>query len=311
MKKNNITSILVLFVTAIVWGFAFPFQNIASEYITTFWFNGIRFLIGAISLVPVVLIFEREKLTGKQWKKLIVSSSLCGILLFAASALQQVGISMSGSSAKTAFITGLYMVFVPFCGIFMKKHIRPEAWIGAAVAVIGLYFVCFTNGFENVNIGDMITLIGAFVWTAHIVCIDMFASGCPSLKFSLFQFIACGIFNIAVAPFSEGALALDSTAVANLIIPILYCGIGSVGVAYTCQVIGQRGTEPALASIILCTESIFAAIGEMPIYYLMAALGFGDSITKPSPLPVLGYMGCGLIFIGILLAQAKFFKTKK
>ena len=157
----------------------------------------------------------------------------------------------------------------------------------------------------------MITLIGAFVWTAHIVCIDMFASDCPSLKFSLFQFIACGIFNIAVAPFSEGALALDSTAVANLIIPILYCGIGSVGVAYTCQVIGQRGTEPALASIILCTESIFAAIGEMPIYYLMAALGVGDSITKPSPLPVLGYMGCGLIFIGILLAQAKFFKTKK
>ncbi|MBQ8837395.1 MAG: DMT family transporter [Clostridia bacterium] len=310
MKKNSIVSILVLFVTAIVWGFAFPFQDIAADYISTFWFNGIRFIIGAISLIPVVLIFEREKLTKTQWKKLIISSSACGILLFAASALQQVGISISGSSAKAAFITGLYMVFVPFCGIFMGKKIRTEAWIGAAAAVVGLYFVCFANGFENASVGDMVTLLGAFVWTAHIVCIDKFASDCPSLKFSLFQFIACGIFNLAVAPFAEGALVLDGEAVKNLIIPVLYCGIGSVGVAYTCQVIGQRGTEPALASIILCTESIFAAIGEMPVYYLMAALGFGGGITKPSPLPLSGYFGCALIFVGILLSQAKIFKKK-
>ena len=298
MKKNSIVSILVLFVTAIVWGLAFPFQNIASDYITTFWFNGIRFLIGAVSLVPVVLVFEREKISKAQWKKLIISSSLCGILLFAASALQQIGITMSGSSAKTAFITGLYMVFVPFCGIFMKKRIRPEAWLGAAAAVFGLFFVCFANGVENASLGDMVTLAGAFVWTAHIVCIDKFASDCPSLKFSLFQFIACGIFNIAVAPIFEGIPALDSVAITNLIVPVLYCGIGSVGVAYTCQVIGQRGTEPALASIILCTESIFAALGE-PIIDKSA-----------SPLPAIGYMGCALIFAGILLSQAKIFKKK-
>lgn len=296
MKKNSIVSILVLFLTAIIWGFAFPFQSIASDYVSAFWFNGIRFFVGALSLVPVVLIFEREKITGAQWKKLIAVSSICGFILFAASALQQIGISLTGSSAKSAFITGLYMVFVPFCGIFMKKKIRKEAWIGAAAAVVGLYFVCFANGAENAQIGDLVVLLGALFWTAHIVCIDTFASDCPSLKFSLLQFVVCGILNVAVAPFFDGALTLTPEFWQNALIPILYCGIFSVGVAYTCQVIGQRGTEPALASIILCTESVFAAIGEPLID------------KSATPLPLLGYMGCALIFVGILLSQMKIFK---
>ncbi len=296
MKKNSIVSISVLFLTAIIWGLAFPFQSIAANYISTFWFNGIRFFVGALSLVPVVLIFEREKITKAQWKKLIITSSLCGFILYAASALQQIGITLTKSSAKSAFITGLYMVFVPFCGIFMKKKIRKEAWLGAAAAVVGLYFVCFANGRENVQLGDLVVLLGAFFWTAHIVCIDNFASDCPSLKFSLIQFIVCGTLNIATAPLFDGALTLTPDFWQHAVIPILYCGIFSVGVAYTCQVIGQRGTEPALASIILCTESVFAAIGE-PIIDKAA-----------TPLPLLGYMGCGLIFVGILLSQMKLFK---
>ncbi len=298
MKKNSIVSILVLFLTAIIWGLAFPFQSIAANYISTFWFNGIRFFVGALSLVPVVLIFECEKITKAQWKKTLITSSLCGFILFAASALQQIGITLTRSSAKSAFITGLYMVFVPFCGIFMKKRIKKEAWLGAAAAVVGLYFVCFANGPENVQIGDLVVLFGAFFWTAHIVCIDTFASDCPSLKFSLFQFVVCGTLNLVAAPFFDGALELTPAFWQNALIPILYCGIFSVGVAYTCQVIGQRGTEPALASIILCTESVFAAVGE-PI------------IDKgATPLPLVGYMGCALIFVGILLSQMKIFKTK-
>lgn len=298
MKKNSIVSIIVLFITAIVWGLAFPFQKIASAYLTAFWFNGIRFIIGAISLIPVVLIFEREKMTKAQWKKTLIASAVCGTILFAASALQQIGISMSGSSAKAAFITGLYMIFVPFAGIFLGKKIRTEAWLGAVAGVVGLYFVCFANGIESAHIGDLVVFIGALFWTAHILCIDTLASECPSLKFSLFQFIFCGILNLAVAPILDGPLSLAPEVFTSALIPILYCGIGSVGVAYTCQVIGQRGTEPALASIILCTESIFAAIGE-PIIDKSA-----------TPLPPLGYMGCGLIFVGILLSQAKLFKKK-
>ncbi len=298
MKKNSVVSIIVLFITAIVWGLAFPFQKIASAYLTAFWFNGIRFIIGAISLIPVVLIFEREKMTKAQWKKTLIASAVCGTILFVASALQQIGISMSGSSAKAAFITGLYMIFVPFAGIFLGKKIRTEAWLGAVAGVVGLYFVCFANGIESAHIGDLVVFIGALFWTAHILCIDTLASECPSLKFSLFQFIFCGILNLAVAPILDGPLSLAPEVFTSALIPILYCGIGSVGVAYTCQVIGQRGTEPALASIILCTESIFAAIGE-PIIDKSA-----------TPLPPLGYMGCGLIFVGILLSQAKLFKKK-
>lgn len=306
MKKNSITSILVLFLTAIIWGLAFPFQNMVNS---TFWFNGVRFIIGAISLIPVVLVFEREKLSKKQWKKLVLTSTVCGTILFSASALQQAGIMLSDSSAKAAFITGLYMVFVPFCGIFMKKKISAEAWLGASLAVVGLYFVCCTDGISSIKIGDLVVLAGAFFWTAHIVCIDKFASECPSLKFSLIQFIVCGIINLLVAPFFEGEF-LGGAAITDVIVPILYCGIASVGVAYTCQAIGQRNTEPALASIILCTESIFAALGEMPIYHLMVFLGFSNT-KKPAPLSVLVYLGCGLIFAGIIVSQLKIFKKKQ
>ena len=299
MKRNGILSIGILFLTAIIWGFAFPFQRIASDYLSAFWFGGIRFLVGALSLIPVVFLFEREKLTKQQWKKLILSSAICGCILFAASALQQIGINMSGSSAKAAFITGLYMILVPLCGIFLRKRVRAEAWLGAIVAVVGLYFVCFANGAEGVQVGDLIALVGAFLWTAHILCIDSLAASCPPIKFSLLQFAFCGALNLLVAPLSDGALLLPADAFANALIPILYCGICSVGVAYTCQVIGQRGTEPALASIILCTESIFAAIGEPLID------------KSATPLSLVGYIGCALIFAGILLSQSKLFGRKK
>ncbi|MBQ9133478.1 MAG: DMT family transporter [Clostridia bacterium] len=297
MKKNSIISILILFLTAIIWGFAFAFQADGGETLGTFWFNGIRFIIGALSLIPVVLIFERGKLTGKQWKNLLVKGSVCGAILFSASALQQYGIFLTGSSAKAGFITGLYMVFVPFCGIFMHKRIRAEAWIGAAVAIVGLYFVSFAGGAQSVEFGDLVVLIGAFFWTAHIVFIDTFAGDCPSLKFSLVQFVVCGALNLICAPIFESGITVTWAVLTGAAVPLLYCGIFSVGVAYTCQVIGQRGTEPALASIILCTESVFAAIGGW--------------LLRDEFLGVRGYMGCALIFVGILLSQAKIFKKSK
>lgn len=297
MKKNNVFSILILFFTAIIWGFAFPFQADGGEVLGTFWFNGIRFVIGAISLIPVALIFERKHPDKKELKKLIIYGSICGVILFAASALQQFGIFLSGNSSKAGFITGLYMVFVPFAGIFMRKKIRIEAFLGAAVAVIGLYFVSFANGVSAIDIGDLVVLIGALFWTAHIVCIDTFANDISPLKFSLIQFVVCGALNLVTAPIFESHIVVSGETVLAALIPLLYCGIFSVGVAYTCQVIGQRGTEPALASIILCTEAVFAAIGGW--------------ILRDEILGVKGYIGCALIFVGILLSQVKIFKTKK
>lgn len=297
MKKNSFFSILILFLTALIWGFAFPFQADGGEVLGTFWFNGIRFVIGAISLLPVIFIFEREKPSKAEWKKLIITGSLIGTILFIASALQQFGIFLSGNSSKAGFITGLYMVFVPFCGIFMNKRIRAEAWIGAAVAVVGLYFVSFANGVSAIDIGDLVVLFGAFFWTAHIVCIDSLAGALPALKFSLVQFVVCGALNLICAPIFESNVVVSAETISTALIPLLYCGIFSVGVAYTCQVIGQRGTEPALASIILCTESVFAAVGGW--------------LIRDELLGAKGYIGCALIFAGILLSQAKIFKRKK
>ena len=297
MKKNNLFSILILFLTAIIWGFAFPFQADGGEVLGTFWFNGIRFIIGAISLIPVTLIFERKRPSDKELKKLFGFGVVCGVILFAASALQQFGIFLSGNSSKAGFITGLYMVFVPFAGIFMRKKIRIEAFIGATVAVIGLYFVSFANGASAIDVGDLVILIGAFFWTAHIVCIDSWANDVSPIKFSLVQFVVCGVLNLAVAPIFESNVVVSGETIMISLIPLLYCGIFSVGVAYTCQVIGQRGTEPALASIILCTEAVFAAIGGW--------------ILRDEILGVKGYIGCALIFVGILLSQVKIFKAKK
>ncbi len=291
MKENHPKYICVLFLTALIWGFAFAFQNIGGNSLGAFWFNGIRFFVGVLSLIPVVLIFERNKMSNAERKKNVGTGALCGVILFAASSLQQYGILLTDSAGKAGFITGLYMVFVPLCGIFMHKKIRPEAWIGAIIAVIGLYFVSFANGIEPVGFGDLVLVIGAFFWTAHIVVIDRYAAEVSPLKFSMVQFIVCGALCIFCALFTE---EIHMAAVIEAKIPILYCGVMSVGVAYTFQVIGQRGTEPALASIILCTESVFAAIGGWLL--LDENLGWR------------GYMGCALIFGGIILSQVKIWK---
>ena len=156
MKKSQLKYILVLFLTAIIWGFAFPFQLQGGNALGAFWFNAIRYAIGALSLVPVILIFERERRDAAKLRRTLCGGAACGVILFAATTLQQLGMQATQSSAKTGFITGLYMIFVPFCGIFMHRRVRPEAWMGAAVAVLGLYFVSFQSGDTAFQPGDLI-----------------------------------------------------------------------------------------------------------------------------------------------------------
>ena len=228
--------------------------------------------------------------------------------MFSASSLQQYGIQMLNAanaenpaaadavSARSGFITGLYMVFVPLCGLFFRQRVRAEAWLGAALAVLGLYFVSIKPGTFSFALGDAVILLGAFFWTAHIVVIDRHAADISPLKFSLVQFVTCGALSILFALLLEQDVAINGTTPLANASSLLYCGIFSVGVAYTCQVVGQRGTEPALASIILCTESVFAAVGGV--------------ILLHETLELRGWMGCALIFAGILLSQAKIFKRK-
>lgn len=284
--KDKIKSTALLFLTAIIWGFAFVAQRVGADYVGAFTFNGIRFLLGAISLIPVILIFEKEKFEKEKFKNTVVIGVLAGVILFIASSLQQFGVVFTGSAGKAGFLTGLYIVLVPLIRFVMGKKTSILTFFGAIFAVVGLFFLCMTGDKIAFGIGDVVLIIGAVFWAAHILVIDRFVNIVSALKFSMVQFLTCGILGIVFALFTE---SIDFSSIKSAGIPILYGGLMSVGVAYTCQILGQKKADPTFASIIFSTESVFSAIGGALILHEMMS---GR-----------GYFGCVLIFIGIILSQ--------
>lgn len=295
--KKQYRSLLLLLLTAMIWGFAFVAQLIGANQIDTFTFNGIRFTLGAMSLIPVILLFEKIDKNKKVLKTTIFSGAAAGLILFCASTLQQFGVMLTGSAGKAGFLTGLYTVIVPIIGLFLKQKTSLNTWFGAVLAVIGLYFVSFSNGFEAVGTGDLVLIIGAVMWAFHIIVIDRFSSKIYPIRFAMTQFFVCGLLSAACAFIFED-ISLTNILAAKF--PILYAGIMSVGVAYTCQILGQKNADPTAASIILSTESIFSALGE--------ALVLGIILTgwDYMPLTLKNYIGCAIIFCGIIISQLKF-----
>lgn len=285
--SKEVKSTMFLLLTAIIWGFAFVAQRIGTEYVESFTYNGVRYTLGALSLIPVIMIFEKEKLSEINIKYTILASFVTGVVLFIASSLQQIGIVIGQSAGRAGFITSLYIVIVPMFGVFVGKKINISTWVGVLFAIVGLYLLS-VSGNENINAGDVIVFVGAFFWAAHILLIDHFVEKVSPLKFSLGQFATCAILSLVCAFIFESP---QLYAIMDAGIPILYGGIMSVGVAYTFQVLGQRGVTPEFASIICSTEALFSAVG--------GALILGESMT------VRGYAGCALIFAGILFAQLK------
>ena len=294
---KNIKSLGILLLTAIIWGFAFVAQRVGAEYVGAFTFNGIRFALGAVSLIPVILIFEKKDFS-KQYsdeenialhkgkiKKSLHVGVLAGTILFIASWLQQRGVEITQSSGKAGFITGLYTVLVPIFGIFLKKKTSWNIWAGAGFAVVGLFLLCINEKWQ-ISYGDAVLLIGSVFWTLHILVIDGFGDKLYSLRFAFFQFVTCSILGIICAVLFE---TISFAAIKQAIIPILYGGLMSVGVAYTCQIIGQKNADPTYASIILSSESMFAAIG--------GAIILGETMAMR------GYIGCALMFSGIVISQ--------
>lgn len=287
MKKNSPKSILTLFLAAIIWGIAFVAQTDAAETgIGAFTFNGTRFLLGSIALIPVIMIFEREKITKSMLKTIVFPASITGTILFIASSMQQFGIEMTGSASKSSFITGLYMVLVPiFAFVFLRRKISWSVWIGAIVAVIGLYLLSIKQG-ETLEWGDALLLIATIFWASHILTVDKFIVNASPLKFSAVQMFVCGTLGIICALLFETwdwQAVLDSTGA------ILYTGLLSSGVAYTCQLIGQKGTTPTVSTMILSTEAVFGAL---------AGVVFNNEILTSRMV-----IGCVMMFIGIILAQ--------
>jgi len=275
-----------LFLTSLIWGISFVAQVVGMEYMRPFTFNGVSFLIGAASLVPVVLIFDKQRPDAAGRKKLWLYGLICGLILFSASNFQQFGVERTLSAGKSGFITGLYIIIVPIAGIFLKQRAGKFTWIGAVFAVVGMYFLTVQESLGKPEPGDWLLFTGAFFWAAHIIAIGKCAPLVSSVRLSLIQFIICGGLCMALALLTEPVVPSRLLMAAA---PLLYRGIGSIGVAYTLQIVGQRHVAPAKASVIFSLESVFSAVG--------GALIIHEVMTGRA------YFGCVLIFCGIILSQ--------
>ena len=259
------------------------------EFIGPFAFNGIRFALGAISLLPLMLY--QKKLFGTTTNRsdirlTVKSGIILGVVLFVAASLQQVGIIKS-TAGNAGFITSMYIIIVPFLGIFLKHKITKETWIGAVLAVIGLYFLSFNQQFQ-ISPGDGLVLISAVFWALHIILIGHYASKTHVLLLSIIQFTVSAILNLFVA-FVFEAIRWDM--ITGALYPILYGGILSIGVAYTLQVAGQRNVAPSKAAIILSLEAVFAVLGGWLL------LGETLSIRKD--------MGALIMLTGLIVSQLR------
>lgn len=303
-KKSSAKGVLILLITAIVWGFAFVAQTAGSAHVGSFMFNAIRFSLGVISLIPVILLFEKGADDPARKRFTLFAGGVCGVLLFAASTLQQLGItfySRAGypdSSGRAGFLTALYMVIVPIIGLFIKKRTGWVTWLGVVCAGVGLFFVSVTEAF-TIRGEDLIMLGSAVLYAGHILCIDTCGEKIYSLRFAMVQFAVCALLSGLFQAGGELLGLVQShtwSDIRTAAFPILYGGFMSVGVAYTLQILGQKRTEPALASVIMSSEAMFSAIG--------GALILGERMTGR------GYLGCALIFAGVLLAQVPSRKQK-
>lgn len=297
MNNKSLTANLLLILTAAIWGFAFVAQRVGSQYVGAFTFNGIRFALGALSLIPLIIFLDKRKekidesKNQRNFKNTLIPGILVGMILYIGATLQQVGLFYT-TVGNASFITGLYMVFVPIIGIFLKHKIGKNSWVGVILAIIGLYLLSINENF-SISYGDFLEVIGAIFWAVHILTIDNFTKRVDPLKLSFIQFATCSILSLTTAFIFED---ITMTGISSALIPILYGGLLSVGVAYTLQVVAQKNAKPSHAAIILSMESVFGAIG--------GAILLGETMSGR------GYVGCGLILAGILVSQINFSPEK-
>lgn len=259
-----------------------------------FTFNGVRFALGTLSLLPLLYFGNSSKRTNQaspHFNKLtLIAGLIAGVVLFTAATFQQIGMVYT-TAGKAGFITGLYVVFVPVFGIFMKQKTNLNIWLGGLLAVFGLYFLSITDSFQ-LAFGDTLVLISAFFFAFHILIIGRFSRQVSTLRLSVIQFATCSLMSLVVALFTEEIILSN---ILDAAIPIIYGGVFSVGIAYTLQVFAQKNAHPSAASIILSMESLFAVLGGW--------LFLSEQMTSR------GLFGCGLMLTGMVLAQIK--RTKK
>lgn len=298
MKSRQVRNSILLVLTAFIWGIAFVAQSEGGNAVGPFTFNGIRSLIGSIVLLPVIALLDRMKLTSKkpvtkaEKKTLLIGGLSCGVLLFLASSAQQLGICLGTPAGKAGFLTACYILLVPVLGLFLKKKCGVRVWVGIAITLVGLYLLCMSETLR-LQSSDLLLLACALLFAVHILVIDYFSPRVDGVRMSCIQFFVCGVLSLIPMFFSEIRAGADVW-LANLTNPgawlaILYAGVLSCGVAYTLQIVGQNGINPTVASMLLSLESVFSVLAGWII--LKQSLGAKE------------LLGCGLIFIAIILAQ--------
>ncbi len=293
MQKEKIRNSILLLLTAVIWGTAVVAQSVGMDYIGPFTFNAARFLIGGTVLIPLIVyrskknpLLKNQTLEEKRknQKTAWIGGVCCGIALCGASLLQQMGIQHT-TVGKAGFITTLYIIIVPLIELFFGKKIAKKIWLGAVMAVIGLYLLCINENF-SIGKGDFLILVCAILFAIHILIIDHFSPKADGVVLSAIQFFVSGFISVIGAILVENP---NPAAMLDAIVPILYAGVMSCGVAYTLQVIGQKNISPTVASMILSLESVISVLAGWII--------LGEALSAKE------IVGCVIVFMAVVLVQ--------
>ncbi|MFF7708014.1 EamA family transporter [Pseudomonas sp. NPDC007930] len=284
MQRSTLRADALMLLTAFIWGTAFVAQSAAMEHIGPFLFSGLRFLLGALCLWPLIARQSPEGREPFTDRGLLLAGAAMGLALALGINLQQVGLLFT-SVTNAGFITGLYVIIVPLIGLLLGHATGLGTWLGAALAVLGMYLLSVTNGLQVAS-GDWLQLLGAFAWGGHVLLVGVFSNRHDVLRLAFLQFAFCAVASLLLALCFE---PLNAAAIVAAGPALLYGGVVSVGLGYTLQVVSQKGAIASHAAVIFSLEAVFAA--------LAGALFLGEQLSGR------GYLGCALMLAGMLLAQ--------
>lgn len=295
--NRNIKGTLFLLLAALVWGCGLVAQKAGMSHLGPFAFTAIRCTLGGVVMLPLISILNKnktpeQKASEANAKRTLFGAACCSIALTSLIILQQFGLPHT-TVGKAGFITALYILITPVMGIFLGKKASRSLWAGVAVGLVGMYMLCLYNGFSGFTFGDLMMLLASVAAAAHIHVIDHFVETIDPVRLSSYQFIITGLVCVPPAIIFE---TVTWAAVVDCAIPILYAGIFSCAVGYTCQVIGQKYTDPSVSSLLLSLETVFSLLAGWII--------FGEVLATNE------YIGCVLMFIAIVIAQIKIKERK-
>ena len=297
MKVVKLKNSLLLVLVALIWGVAFVAQSEGAKDVGPYTFNAVRMIVGGLVLLPCIKIMDafkvKEPAATKQTDKktLWIGGVCCGVMLFLASTLQQVGILYT-TAGKAGFITALYIVLVPIIGLFLGQKTGMALWVSVALAVVGMYFLCMTESM-SLGRGEALCILCAIFFAMHIAVIDHFSPHVDGVRMSCIQFFVCGALSAVLMFLFEKP---DIQKIVAAWLPILYTGVLSSGVAYTLQIVAQKNVNPTVASLLMSLESVFSALAGWVI--------LGQELSSRE------LFGCVLLFAAIILAQLPIGKKK-